>query len=197
MAGRNLSDDEIINRIREVSESAGLSEEVQEVLVRLYAYMMNLPLYGGCHALSSVLYVVLSELGESPELCIGECLNPNEKPFDHSWVLLDGKVIDLAIYLPLSQKPNSISGVVVMDTDISTMSRHNTIYGYVTGLGLGSSCDIPMMLPFDKYMDAYPYGDRGLWGVVEGVLEGILMFDIAKAREKYKGTVRNYKKVGV
>lgn len=193
MGENGLSNDEIILRIREVSQAAGLSEEVQTVLERLYLYMMEHRLCGGCHALSSVLYVALSEIGESPELCIGECFNLYVNPFDHSWVLLDGKVIDLAIYLPLSRKPNSISGVVVMDTDIITMHVKETLYGYVTGLGLGPACDIPRMMSFDRYMDSYPYGINGLWGVVAEVLEGIVDFDISRARERYKDTVRQYK----
>ena len=55
---------------------------------------------GFCHASASILCVCLTEIGLSPKLYIGE-ENISNKYFDHSWIGLDNKVIDLAVALPL------------------------------------------------------------------------------------------------
>lgn len=184
--GNNL----IRKRIRTVAENEGLSLDVQNVLVNLFDYMIKKKMYGCCHAFSSALYVALCELGEKPELCVGECYNPNEKPFDHSWITLNGKVIDLAVYMPLTQKCNSITGVIIMDIDISNMKKHNTIYGYETGLGFGMECSMIMQMPFTDYMNNYPFEHNGLWSVVEELLPDMFNFDIQTARIKYANTRR-------
>lgn len=82
------SDNEICNRIRNIAHENGLSKDAADVICKVYRYMMDKKLAGGCHAISSVLYVVLKEVGEKPELCIGECQKRGLPPFDHSWVTL-------------------------------------------------------------------------------------------------------------
>ena len=81
-----LSDNEICNSIRNIAHENGLSKDAADVICKVYRYMMDKKLAGGCHAISSVLYVVLKEVGEKPELCIGECQKRELPPFDHSWV---------------------------------------------------------------------------------------------------------------
>lgn len=59
---------------------------------------------GACHATSAVLHVILKEQGVDSELCIGE-VRKNVKTqiiyTDHSWILIDGLIYDIAIYKPL------------------------------------------------------------------------------------------------
>ena len=61
---------------------------------------------GACHVSTSVLYVVFSELGYDVKLFVGEIQKLGEKPFDHSWITLDGKIIDIAVIIALIECVN-------------------------------------------------------------------------------------------
>ena len=180
-----ISNNLIRKRIQTIAQENGLSEQVQSVLVNLFDYMMKKQMYGCCHAFSSALYVALCELGESPQLCVGECFNPKEKPFDHSWIILNGKIIDIAIYMPLSQRCNSVTGVVIMNIDTATQTETDTKYGYETGLGFGYETEAVIHTPFVEYMTAYPFEQNGLWTVVKTILPDTVDFDIDNAKVQY------------
>lgn len=66
----------------------------------MYRYMERKQWRGACHALCAALYVFLSVIGYKNDLCIGEVLG-QELYFDHSWISLDDKMIDLAISMTL------------------------------------------------------------------------------------------------
>lgn len=185
-----ISNNLIRKRIQTIAQENGLSEQVRSVLVNLFNYMIAKSLYGGCHALSSVLYVALREIGESPQLCIGECFNPKENAFDHSWITLNDKIIDLAIYMPLSHRRNTVTGVVIMDIDTATKTQTNTKYGYATGSGFGCDAKNTLHTPFVEYMNAYPLEHNGLWNVVKIILPDAVDFDIDKAKTIYANTKR-------
>lgn len=187
-----VSNNLIRKRLQTIAQENGLSKDVQTVIVNLFDYMINKQMYGCCHAFSSALYVALCELGEQPQLCVGECYNAKEKPFDHSWIVLNGKVIDIAIYMPLTQKCNSITGVVIMDIDTVTQAKHDTQYGYETGLGLGYETDIVNNMPFVDYMNDYPFEVGGLWTLVKKILPDTFVFDVNEAKQKYADTERVY-----
>lgn len=187
---KGLSNNLIRKRICTISQENGLSENVQTVLLNLFDYMMRKQMYGCCHAFSSALYVALCELGENPQLCIGECLNPKEKPFDHSWVVLNEKIIDIAIYMPLTQKCNSVTGVIIMDIDTATQSKYDTKYGYKTGLGFGYETEVVAHTPFAEYMNACPFEIGGLWTLVKMILPDTIDFDVDNAKAKYADTER-------
>ena len=128
------SDNEICNSIRNIAHENGLSKDAADVICKVYRYMMDKKLAGGCHAISSVLYVVLKEVGEKPQLCIGECQKRGLPPFDHSWVTLNGKIVDLAIYLPLDMRKGECGGPVVSGVDVISMGKPSIDYGITTGL---------------------------------------------------------------
>ena len=86
--------------IRASVETNGYDDRFADVLCNLYKYMQQKQWWGACHASCSALYVALSELGYSPKLCIGEMMGQGLY-FDHSWIELDGKIIDMAISMTL------------------------------------------------------------------------------------------------
>lgn len=150
------------------------------------SYIHSLQWSGACHAVSSVLYVVFSELGYGTKLCIGECKAPNTKVFDHSWITIEGKIVDLAISKPLD--PNMyISGPVVLDIDIETGENHRIHYG-VSFVGLSMEAANVYKRSFVEYMDGYPDRLNGLWDVVNDILPKPT--DIGVLREKYRDTKR-------
>ena len=72
-------------------------------LFQAYAALLKFVWYndyiGACHDTSAILYIILSEMGFSPVLMIGE-VKAAIGIFDHSWVELDGKVYDVAVGFP-------------------------------------------------------------------------------------------------
>lgn len=191
------TNDLIRERIKTTAKENGLSDKVQTVLANLFDYMVRKPIFGGSHALSSVLYVALCELYELPELCIGECFNPRANFFDNSWVLLDGKIIDMAVCMPLSAAQNGMSGVVVMDIDVTTGMKPVTQYGCKSGARFGYDTQMAINTPFSEYMTACPYERNGLWSVVELILPYDVRFNIDKAKSKYADTKRSIKAVPI
>ncbi len=166
--------------IREAVEEAGYKEDFTEVLCNLYSYMQKMQWWGACHASCSALYVALSELGYNPTICIGEVIGPNLY-FDHSWLKLDGEILDMAICMTLLGGA-AISDPVLFGKDIRTGTPPILKYG-VPGRGIEGESLIVTELPFDVYMDKFPNEKDGLWGVVRKLLGHDINID--ELRKKY------------
>ena len=172
-------------RIKNAVEENGYKEDIGTVLANMYRYMERKQWWGACHATCAALYVSLSELGYTPNLCIGEVLGQGLY-FDHSWITLDGMITDLAINMTLLGGAPA-SGVIVFGKDIKTGLPPVLDYG-VPGRGIEDQAKYVMELPFVQYMDSFPDEKDGLWGVVQELLNENI--DIPSLRERYKDTKR-------
>ena len=172
------------DRIKVAVEKSGY-DDINDVLCNLYKYMKRKQWWGACHATCSALYVILSELGYKPTLCIGEVLGQGLY-FDHSWIEIDGKIIDLAVNMTLLGGAPA-SGVIVFDKDILTGAMSVLDYG-VSGRGIEGEALTVMNLPFTMYMDNFRDENDGLWGVVREVMQKDI--DIKELRSKYNGVER-------
>jgi len=182
-------------RISSLVVNAGYDEEVLNIILNTYDYMRRANrtgLFGGCHALSSVLYVIFSELGLNPKLFIGECQKPGDKPFDHSWITLDQKILDIAIYMPLQGLMGSITGPVIFDVDTLTMKKTETAYGINTGLPMSKETLLAKDTPFSEYMSKFPCEYGGLWTAAKKIAPSVLNTDTQKLYIKYSDTKRNF-----
>ena len=174
--------------IKKIIKENKYNERLSEILIELYRYMKETKWYGACHASASVLYVALKEEGFSPKICTGEVQYKNYL-FDHSWIELDNKKIDLAISMTL-ENGMSVSAPIILDIDIETNKVTEIKYGVMVR-GLDDEALTFSSLPFYLYMDMYPYNDKGLWGIVEKVLKREV--DIEKMRGKYQTINRQIK----
>lgn len=175
----------IPDRIKQAVKESGYNEDIGNVLANMYRYMERKQWWGACHASCAALYVCLSELGYKPKLCIGEVLGQGLY-FDHSWISLDDKMIDLAISMTMLGGAPA-SGVIILGKDIKTGLPPILDYG-VPGRGIEDQAKFVMGLPFTQYMDSFPDEKGGLWGVVREVLSTDV--NIPSLREKYKDTKR-------
>lgn len=130
-------------------------------------------------------YVALSELGYSPKLCIGEMLGQGLY-FDHSWIELDGQILDIAISMTLLGCA-PVSEPIVFGKNIRSGKEPVIKYG-VPGRGIEGETLVVNSLPFVDYMDGFPDEKNGLWGVVQELLGRKV--DIPDLREKYKDVKR-------
>lgn len=140
---------------------------------------------GGCHLVSSILYVLLSEQGISSELCIGEVQRPEGPYFDHSWVEIDGKVFDLSIQLTLDGGRNApvFAGY---DLDSGLLTKFNYLF---MKEGLGLVATRAFRTPFSDYLDGADYARS--WGLIEDVGKSLgLNLNTGELRDRYKDTKR-------
>lgn len=173
--------------IADAVSASGWPSKVNDIIYRTWQYAERRNFCGACHALSSAMYVALSECGLQPALCIGECVSEGEKAFDHSWIELNGKVIDIAISMPLPPT-KCFSGVVVGNVDVNTGRKTVIQYGIKTSVGFGPETQVVLSLPFVQYMDMFPNERHGLWTVSGRILNTTVNVD--KLRRKYRKVVR-------
>lgn len=125
--------------------------KVSEVILSLLNFIINQKWYGACYATSAILHVALSELGYKPKLCIGEVLANDGTGlyFDHGWIELDNKIIDLACYKTLRMK--SLSYPIVFDKEIISEEKYKMTYG-ININGLDIEAKKISSLPLNAYM---------------------------------------------
>lgn len=169
-------------KIRCIIQNYNYDSNLADILCNLLRYMKDKQWIGACHAASAALYVALCEDGYFPDLCVGEVEIPSFV-FDHSWIELDKKIIDLAICMTL-MGGLPVSNPIILDTDVVTGNRYNFVYGTRNGRGLDAEAKKATTMPFCTYMDNFPDEQNGLWGVVEKILNRKI--DYEKLREKYK-----------
>lgn len=179
-------------QIRKIIKNSHYKDEVADVLCNLLRYMKEKQWIGACHATSVVLYIALSEIGYMPILKLGE-VGYWEGPFDHSWIELDGKIIDLAISMTLLGK--KVTAPIILDLDISTMKKSECEYGIDSGMGLNMEARNLVGRKIVEYSDAFPSNitgtKNGLWDVVAIVLDKNI--DILQLKEKYANILFEYK----
>lgn len=160
------------------------------VLCNLLKYLKASPYgMGACHTSSSVLQVALTELGFNPRLCIGEVKIPSfSLVFDHSWIELDTKVIDLAISMPLPTLPFHLDPIILVTRD-QLKQKGIAEYGILKN-GLNFTAKQIFNQPFSEYMDKFPGEQDGLWSVVNKVLD--TKENITTLRKKYSNIKREY-----
>lgn len=171
--------------IRKIVLEEGYDESVGDLLCNLFRYMKNKNWNGACHSSSAVLFVALSEMGYTPSLCVGE-VSSLVGVFDHSWIVLDKKVIDLAIAIPLMTQYNNNQKPIIFNKDSLTESEANVQYGIKGSTGLDQIAQKIISTDFTEYMNNYPDEDNGLWGVVKIILNKNV--DIKELKNKYSDT---------
>lgn len=187
-----ISHSRVKSNIKNIVNQHNFDDNVVDMIISIYDYMVDKKFFGGCHALSSVLFVAFSELGLNTQIFIGECQKQGEKAFDHSWITVDDKIIDIAIYYPLTQKIDSISGPIIFDIDAVTLKDKALSYGVYTGLPLSIDTKKVMNIPFVNYMDCFPYEPNGLWAILKRIMPNTYNFDLDFLKEKYADKKRVY-----
>ena len=177
------------DQIEEIILSNGYKREMSQIIIKLLDYMNKKQWYGACHACSSVLYVLLSEIGYKPNLYVGEVKEKNYL-FDHSWIEIDNKVIDLAISMTL-ENGIAVSAPVILDINSETKEKTTIEYG-IRGQGLDDETLFLLNLTFNDYMKFFPDNDRGLWGIIEEILGR--QINIEEFERKYYTTQRQIKR---
>ncbi len=175
--------------VKNTVKDNGYDEYLVDTLLNAYDYMVDNNFMGGCHALSCVLYIAMKEIGLSPSLCLGECGFPGLRPFDHSWINLENKVIDLAVFMPLTGI-GTCGGPIVLNKDMIDLLPNKVIYGINSGLKFSRETEVAIETPLTKYMDDFPYVKGGLWTVLQNNISVYDDLNIEELKNKYKNEKR-------
>lgn len=108
---------------------------------------------------------------------------------DHSWITLDKKIIDLAIFMPLTGI-GKCGGPIVFDKDMIKLSEAQVNYGIKSNEDFSFETEAAINTPLTKYMDDFPYEDGGLWTVLQNNISVYDDLDIEYLRDKYKNERR-------
>ena len=174
--------------IRNIVKEKGYSDNIADVLCNLMSYMKAQQWIGACHATTAVMFVVLSEFGYNPVSCIGEVKDDYMGYFDHSWIELDGQIIDLACSMTLLDG-RPANAPVILGIDSYTGGACDMEYG-IYFRGLDANATYITSVSFGEYMDAYPNLKNGLWDIVGIILDKKI--DISALRLKYGNTQWKY-----
>lgn len=189
-----ISNNMMQRNIRRIMDNHNMPEDCTNAVLKAYDFMIEKNFFGGCHALSSALYIALSELGLTPKLCIGECQAPGEPPFDHSWITVNDEIIDLAVYFPLTQQINSMGGLVIFGVDALTNRMPRVEYGIDSGLPLSNDTLRVINSNFVDYMDNFPLVKGGLWSLVMDMLPPTSTVTVNELKARYSVVERQYVK---
>ncbi len=115
----------------------------------LHKFMVKNAWYGACHATTAMMYAFAKKIGIEAIPCIGECKQNNYPPFDHSWLLINDKIYDLAISLPfvtsMALRP------VYKSIDSKTNKKVDMYYG-ISFLGLSGQASFIYNQDMYEYM---------------------------------------------
>ncbi|MEG0091711.1 MAG: hypothetical protein RSA20_07810, partial [Oscillospiraceae bacterium] len=117
------------------------------------------------------------------QLFLGE-VKHEESIFDHSWIELDGEIIDVAILL--SMQNDMIYPPILLGKSISTLHIPTANYQYQTGRGLDAEADTISRTNIATYINMYPNSKNGLWELILQISETVnLHLDITAMQQKY------------
>lgn len=84
-------------------DSYECDKEVKDIIRGTYDFIAEHDYQGGCHTISAIMHILLTENGFNSVVRLGE-VQIDGMTFDHSWIDLDGKVIDIAIMNTLQDR---------------------------------------------------------------------------------------------
>jgi hypothetical protein len=113
--------------------NSDIEQAVKTTLLGAYDFIVEKQLQGGCHLISAILFMLLSEQGYEPIVKTGE-VGIADYLFDHSWIELDGKIIDLTIMNTLDDNKNLPP--IVMNKSVSSGLESDYKYGVSPNLDL-------------------------------------------------------------
>lgn len=182
--------EENLNRLQ-TSDTSNLASQsvIKDVYFELLKIVKRDAWTGACHATTSVLYVLLKELGCNVKIKVGEVRSADiPKPFDHSWIEIEGEIYDIAIAFNLG---GYHAAPIFKSKNLETLERTIDDYGIMVA-GLGSEAKLALKMDLTSYMDGFPLSKEGLWSYVQEVARNaqVTIETNENLREKYMTVYR-------
>ncbi|SDC76280.1 MULTISPECIES: YecA family protein [Halobacteroidaceae] len=164
-----------------------ISEPKNDDIVKIFFNVLDIidrrDWKGACHATCAVLYVLFSEIGLKPTLCLGEVKYSNIV-FDHSWIEISNNVYDAAIFKTIHG--DMLFSPIINGVSVDTKQPPKAEYGIVSGQAISAYAKKIKNTSFEKYMSNYPERKNGLWDFVKIIAKKIsLDVNIQELKSKY------------
>lgn len=170
---------ENINNI--VRENQG-ADVVKNVFYKMYEIQGREKWEGACHATSALMYIALKEAGIPVHLCLGQVEGPAKcgwMSFDHSWIEVDNKVIDIAINSGLNGIVNSEP--ILYGKQIYSLKESEFIYG----IPIKNLKQVALKIT-EMSITQYMNGGNRLWNILEEICNYAgVNFDIEMMKKRY------------
>lgn len=179
-----------------IDVSIDRKEELKTIMFDTYEFMKKNDWQGACHALSSIQYILLNEIGLNPKLCIGVVGGFKGACFEHSWIELDNEVYDITVANGMNDI--KVSEPIIAGVNIATLKRSELVYN--TNQKLDYPASMIKDMSITEYLDGFtnqPINDIpaylkcGLWNLIIDFAKKInLELNINDLREKYSKVKR-------
>jgi hypothetical protein len=168
-------------------------QELRIIIGSILEFMTMNDWRGACHESCGIFFVLLNELGIPCEWRLGEVryrvktINGHPIVFDHSWILINNEIFDLAIYK--TRMHDLDSAPTIRNLSLTTREEPEVIYESNSGWG-----DDPMTIfvkttPLTEYFSRSPmHPTLGTWYLILLIAKKLkLSLDINALKAKYSG----------
>lgn len=183
-----------LSTAKKITPNSQNGKSILKVFCAALEWIYTTKYAGGCHDTSAAIYILLCELGLTPVLCIGE-VKYGKSFFDHSWVELNNKIFDAAVFLP--EAAGKSSPPVFASIDLTTGKKTQLIYGLASPDGYCENAKLVAPLTLGEYSKLTIENPDKLWKLTKSLgKEAGMKVNIAKIREKYSHVQRQEKHDG-
>lgn len=145
---------------------------------------------GGCHDTSAVLHMLLGEQGINSSLCIGEVKIDERSFFDHSWVTVDGLILDASVCMP--NIGSYTFPPVFASKDLHTLDTPAIHYGVSSPVGFDSEAKFVSKASLSEYSLGHPDDPNKLWNLTKTLAkEAGIKVNAGKLKVRYGAVMRN------
>lgn len=148
-----------------IAEKNNIDKKFVDIFVDFTKDMVKMEMIkGGCHLISSMLYIIMNEMGYETVLRLGIAEILNTK-FSHSWVEYNNKKFDIAIS-NTNRETLNICGIIFADIDIDTMVDGKVCYYNMSDSSPDKTGEIVMKMTIGKYYEQCPFGRNFCWDYI-------------------------------
>jgi len=181
------------NNLKLLLKDHSHAEKLEIIYFELIDFMEKKDWRGACHESCGIQYVLLTELGIQCTWRVGEVKHKTKMQynspvlFDHSWILIDEEIFDIAIYK--SNFPELDSPPIIRNINISTLQAPDFEYGITSGIDFGADARKVQNTPLSIYFDNSPLTKKlGTWPLIQSIGRKVgLNNSIVEMRKKYNG----------
>jgi hypothetical protein len=179
-----------LKNLQKISLSSQANDDkAKKVFSSVLSWIVKTNYCGGCHDTSAALHILLSEQGLNSELCIGEVQINENSFFDHSWVRVDGMILDASICRP------NIGGYafppVFASKELLKMNVPQVIYGAKSPVGFDPVGQFVSSATLQEYSSGQPDDPNKLWNITQILAkEAGMKVNAEKLKGQYGGLIR-------
>lgn len=173
------------NNIYIIAEKSNIDNKFADIFVDFYNDMFNKGIIqGGCHLLSSILHIILNELGYENVLRLGIAEILGIK-FSHSWVEFENKKFDIAISNTNNTALN-INNSIFANIDVKTMENGQVNYYDMKNSSPDKTGEIIRNMTIGKYFEGCPWGRNFCWDYIVSFCKNHKKYlNTRRLKEKY------------